>query len=61
MLDVRGFASLEKNMLWLAQVLVARDFPLEHLARNVEICAEVVGDERIAAVLRSAAAAVRGV
>ncbi len=60
-LDVRGFASLEKNMLWLAQVLVARDFPLEHLARTVEICADFVGDERLAAVLRSAATAVRGV
>ena len=41
-LDVRGFTSLETNMLWLAQVLVARDFPLEHLARNVELCADVV-------------------
>ncbi len=59
-LDVRGFTSLEKNMLWLANVLAARDFPLEHLARNVEICADVVGDERLAAVLRSAAAAGRG-
>ena len=60
-LDVRGFASLEKNMLWLAQVLVARDFPLEHLARNVEICADVVDDERVAATLRAAAVAVRAV
>ena len=58
-LDVRGFTSLEKNMLWLAQVLVARDFPLEHLARNVEICAETVEHERLAATLQSAAAAVR--
>jgi hypothetical protein len=60
-LDVRGFTSLEKNMVWLAQVLVARDFPLEHLACNVEICADVVSDERVAAVLRSAATAVRAV
>ena len=60
-LDVRGFTSLETNMVWLAKVLIARDFPLEHLARNVELCADVVGDERVAAVLRSAAAVVRGV
>jgi len=60
-LDVRGFTSLEKNMLWLAQVLVARDFPLEHLARNVEICAAVVDDERLAATLRASAETVRGV
>jgi hypothetical protein len=60
-LDVAGLASLEKNMVWLATVLVARDFPLEHLARNVELCADVVGDDRVAAVLRAAATAVRGV
>jgi hypothetical protein len=60
-LDVRGFTSLETNMVWLAKVLVARDFPLEHLARNVELCADVVDDERVAAALRAAATAVRGV
>jgi hypothetical protein len=60
-LDVRGFASLERNMIWLAEVLIARDFPLEHLARNVEICADVVGDERLAATLRAAAMSVRSV
>ena len=60
-LDVRGFTSLEQNMLWLAKVLVARDFPLEHLARNVELCADVVADERLAATLRAAAVSVRSV
>jgi hypothetical protein len=60
-LDVRGFTSLETNLVWLAKVLIARDFPLEHLARNVELCAEVVPDERVAAKLRAAAGAVRGV
>ena len=60
-LDVSGFTSLETNIVWLANVLVARDFPLEHLARNVEICAEVVDDERVGATLRAAASAVRGV
>jgi hypothetical protein len=60
-LDAGGLADLEKNMVWLAKVLVARDFPLEHLARNVELCADVVDDERVAAVLRPAAEAVRAV
>jgi hypothetical protein len=60
-LDVRGLADLEKNLVWLAKVLGARDFPLEHLARNVELCADVVGDERVAATLIAAAAAVRAV
>jgi hypothetical protein len=59
-LDVRGFTNLETNMLWLARVLVARDFPLEHLARNVELCAGVVAEERLATVLRAAAVSVRG-
>ncbi|MDA0163097.1 hypothetical protein OM076_22680 [Solirubrobacter ginsenosidimutans] len=59
-LDVRGFTNLETNMLWLARVLVARDFPLEHLARNVELCADVVADERLATVLRAAVVSVRG-
>jgi hypothetical protein len=59
-LDARGFTNLETNMLWLARVLVARDFPLEHLARNVELCADVASDERIATVLRAAAVRVRG-
>ena len=58
---LRGFASLEKNMVWLATVLAARDFPLEHLARNLELCADVIGDERVAATLRAAATVVRGV
>ena len=50
---------------WLARVLAARDFPLEHLAVNLELAAEVVvgsavarGDE-IAQRLVAAAAAVR--
>jgi hypothetical protein len=60
-LDVRGLADLEKNVVWLAKVLAARDFPLEHLARNVELCADVVDDERVAATLIAAAAAVRAV
>jgi hypothetical protein len=60
-LDVRGLAGLEQNMVWLAKVLLARDFPLEHLARNVELCAGVVDDERVAARLRECAGAVRAV
>jgi len=50
---------------WLTRVLGARGFPLEHLARNLELAADVVA-ERLAAPgaevadrLRTAAAAVR--
>ena len=35
--------------------------PAEHLARDVELCADVVSDARVAALLRSAAVAVRAV
>jgi hypothetical protein len=47
MLDAEGFADLEHEIAWLATVLGARDFPLEHLARNLELAADVV-DERLA-------------
>ena len=30
--DVEGFIALEERVTWLADVLAARDFPLEHLA-----------------------------
>ena len=47
MLDVGGSASLEREIAWLANVLRSRDFPLEHLARNLELAADVV-DEQLA-------------
>jgi hypothetical protein len=64
-LDVERFASLRREVEWLANVLRSRGFPLDHLARNLELAGDVV-DERVgehgAAVadrLRSAAAIVR--
>ena len=45
-LDVEGFASLDREVAWLANILRSRGFPLEHLARNLELAADVV-DERL--------------
>jgi hypothetical protein len=42
LLDAQGSTSLDEQVAWLARVLGARDFPLERLARDLEICAEVV-------------------
>ena len=44
-LESRGFVDLEERLAWLARVLEARDFPLQRLARNLELAAEVVQDE----------------
>ena len=62
--DVEGFVDLEQQVAWLAGVLEARDFPLEHLAGNLDLAAAVV-DEQLASApvavrLRDAAALVRG-
>jgi hypothetical protein len=46
MLDVEGYASLDREIAWLANILRARDFPLERLARNLELAGDVV-DERL--------------
>lgn len=60
-LGIRGLVDFGRELAWLARVLEARHFPLERLARDLEICAEVV-DERVGApaselvqVLRSSA------
>ena len=63
--DVEGHVDLEHQVAWLAGVLEARDFPLEHLAGNLELAAETVEDEladaaALAGRLRDAAAHVRG-
>jgi hypothetical protein len=47
-LDVEGSADVEREVAWLASVLRARGFPLEHLVRNLELAADVVA-ERVAA------------
>ena len=62
--DVEGFVDLDKQAAWLARVLSARDFPLEHLAVNLELAADVVaeqvaGGSAVAERLRGAAATVR--
>ena len=63
--DVEGHVDLERQVGWLAGVLEARDFPLDHLAGNLELAADAVeaelGDaEALADRLRVAAAHVRG-
>ena len=62
--DVEGFVALDEQVSWLAGVLAARDFPLGHLADNLEIAADVVGERvaggtAVAERLRAAAALVR--
>ena len=60
-LDLRGLLDFDRELGWLARVLEARDFPLERLTRDLEICAEVVGERiggrgsELARVLRSGA------
>ena len=63
-LDVEGGADLAREIAWLADVLGARGFPLEHLARNLELAADVVeecveGSAAVAAGLRTAASSTR--
>jgi hypothetical protein len=61
-----GYVDLERELGWLARVLGARDFPLDRLARDLEIAAEVVrerldGDEHVIADdLEAGAGFVRG-
>jgi hypothetical protein len=43
-----GYTDLDDQLAWLARVLEARDFPLERLARNLEIAADVAGGLEIA-------------
>jgi hypothetical protein len=61
-----GFVDMHREVAWLARVLEARDFPLERLARNLDLGAEVTGEqlprpvgEPLAAVLADAAVFVR--
>src|SRR4051794_41904052 len=45
-LDVRGFTSLETNMVWLGEGLIARGFPLRPPRRQLDLCAHLVADQR---------------
>jgi hypothetical protein len=62
--DVEGYVDMQHHVAWLAGVLAARDFPLEHLAANLELAADVVEDRieqglAVADRLRAAAITVR--
>ena len=40
-----GYVDLDSQVRWLARVLAARDFPLDRLARDLEIAAEELARE----------------
>jgi hypothetical protein len=54
--DVLGATDLCEQVQWLARVLHARDFPVDRLARDLEIAAEVVVSGALGYVSKSAAA-----
>lgn len=63
---LNGYVDMRHEVQWLASVLEARDFPIDRLARNLDLGADVVlGEvgaapgERLAGVLADAAAFVR--
>ncbi len=64
-LDVKGHTMLDRQVQWLTDVLSHRGFPLEHLARNLELAADVCEAQlrlpgaEISSRLRAAAAEVR--
>ena len=64
LLDPRGLVALPGHVAWLAQVLGGRDFPLERLRRDLQLCADVVEETGepwapdVARRLRAATAAV---
>ena len=64
-LDVEGWYDIGRQVAWLREVLRARGFPVERLARNLELAADVVQDRvapdgaSLAARLRSAAETAR--
>jgi hypothetical protein len=63
-LDTRDYVSLDEQVAWLAKVLEAREFPLDRLARDLDIAAAVVaervaGSDAVAAALTRAAEMVR--
>ena len=63
-LHTRGYVVLDEQVAWLAKVLEAREFPLDRLARDLDIAADVVrarvpGGDGAADALGAAAAMVR--
>jgi len=66
--DVNGYLDMKREVAWLARVLEARGFPLERLARGLDIGADVVAEqvrgtsgEQLADTLTGAAAYVRSI
>jgi hypothetical protein len=63
-LHTQEYVVLDDHVAWLAKILEAREFPLDRLARDLDIAAEVVrgdvrGGEAVAEALSGAAAMVR--
>jgi hypothetical protein len=63
-LHTEGYVVLDEQVAWLAKVLEARESPLDRLARDLEIAADVVraelpGGDAAAEALSAAAAMVR--
>jgi hypothetical protein len=61
---VQGYVDLDREVSWLARVLEARDFPIERLARSLELGGDVVREHvedghEIADALAGAGARVR--
>ena len=44
-LDGAGAVDLGEQVAWLARVLEAREFPLDRLARTLELCADALAAE----------------
>jgi hypothetical protein len=63
--DLNGFSMIEPQVAWLARVLSARGFPLERLARNLELSGAVLAErlpgraDQIDTLMGAAAARVR--
>jgi hypothetical protein len=62
--ELNGYGGFERQLAWLAGVLEARDFPLDRLARNLDIAAAVVEQalehgDRLFEILRAGARFVR--
>ena len=53
--ESRGFGGFERQVEWLAGVLEARDFPLDRLARDLELAAAVTDEPDISEILLSGA------
>jgi hypothetical protein len=57
--DQRGLADLWQQVSWLARVLDARGYPLDRLARSLELGADVL-DERVGPAAAAAVNVLRG-